>query len=135
MGNSFGYLDISGTRAFVSALADAVRPGGGLMIDVAAAAESILPAFNDQPRTMEAGGVTLTATNRYDCERGRVESTYRFVRGSEDVTKVALHHVFTVAQIGGLLTDAGFGEIAHFADTVGTPFTLGAGRLLLTCRR
>ena len=33
LGNSFGYLDIAGTRAFLAALAQAIRPGGALVID------------------------------------------------------------------------------------------------------
>jgi SAM-dependent methyltransferase len=45
MGNSFGYLDLAGTRAFVAALARALRPGGHLIIDRASAAESVLPGF------------------------------------------------------------------------------------------
>ena len=48
MGNSFGYLDLAGTRAFVAALAAAVRPGGGLVIDYNAAAESILPGYTGE---------------------------------------------------------------------------------------
>lgn len=82
MGNSFGYLDLAGTRTFV-ALAGAIRPGGGLVIDFNTTAESVLPS----------------------------------------------------AQLGHLLTDAGFLDIDRYGGPDGTPYTLGAGRLLLTARR
>ena len=42
MGNSFGYLNLAGTREFVAALAGAIRPGGGLVIDFTVAAESLV---------------------------------------------------------------------------------------------
>lgn len=135
MGNSFGYLDLAGTREFVHALATAIRPGGGLVIDFAATAESVLPSFNDEPRTMVAGDITVTATNHYDIVHSRLVSTYEFARGSEKRTSSALHHMYTHAQIGAFLADAGCSHIASFADPDDTPFTLGAGRLLLTAVR
>lgn len=135
MGNSFGYLDHAGTRAFVEALATAVRAGGGLVIDFSSTAESVLPSFTGEPRTMEAGGIRVTAGGEYDIRRSCIASTYRFVRGTEDVTLTALHHVYTVAAVCAFLTDAGFTEIGLSADTDRTPFTLGCGRLLLSCRR
>ncbi|HMA47186.1 MAG TPA: class I SAM-dependent methyltransferase, partial [Frankiaceae bacterium] len=58
MGNSFGYLDVVGTREFVAALAGAVRPGGGLVIDFNVAAESVLPGYTGEPRTMRTGDIT-----------------------------------------------------------------------------
>nr|MDT0667151.1 class I SAM-dependent methyltransferase [Micromonospora sp. DSM 115978] len=62
LGNSFGYLDLAGTREFVSALAGAVRPGGGLVVDFSATAESVLPGFTGELRTMRTGDITVEAT-------------------------------------------------------------------------
>ena len=135
MGNSFGYLDPEGTRAFVAALAAAVRPGGGLVVDYSAAAESILPGFTGEDRTMPAGDITVAATTEYDVAHSRLVSGYRFTRGEEEVAVTALHHVLTCAQIDDLLTTAGFVDIAHYAGPDGDPFRLGSPRLLLTTRR
>ena len=135
MGNSFGYLDHSGTRAFVAALAAAVRPGAGLVVDYSAAAESVLPGFTGEDRTMRAGAITVAATTDYDVARSRLVGGYRFTRGAEEVAATALHHVLTCAQIDDLLMTAGFVDIAHYAGPNGEPFRLGAPRLLLTARR
>jgi SAM-dependent methyltransferase len=135
MGNSFGYLDLAGTRDFVAALAAAVRPGGGLVIDYSAAAETVLPGYTGEDRTMRAGDITVAATTAYDVARSRLVSGYRFTRGREEVAVTALHHVLTCAQIDDLLIEAGFVDVAHYAGPDGEPFRLGAPRLLLTARR
>jgi SAM-dependent methyltransferase len=135
MGNSFGYLDPEGTRTFVAALAAAVRPGGGLVVDFSATAESVLPGFTGEDRTMDVGDISVAATTEYDVAHSRMISGYRFSRGAEEVAVTALHHVFTCAQIDDLLTTAGFVDIALYAGPDGEPFRLGSPRLLLTARR
>jgi SAM-dependent methyltransferase len=135
MGNSFGYLDLAGTRAFLAALAAAVRPGGGLVVDFNAAAESVLPGYTGEARTMHACDIAVAATTSYDVSRGCLVSGYRFTRGTEEVAATALRHVYTAAHIVALLADAGFGDAACHSGPGGEPFTLGAPRLLLTARR
>lgn len=135
LGNSFGYLDIAGTRDFAAALAGAVRPGGGLVIDFNATAESVLPGFTGEPRTMHTGDISVAATTEYDVAGSRLISAYRFSRGTEEVAVTAIHHVYTSAYLGQLLIDAGFTDIERYAGPDGEPYALGAGRLLLTARR
>lgn len=135
LGNSFGYLDITGTREFAAALADAVRPGGGLVIDFSAAAESILPGFTGESRQMQTGDITVDATTDYDMAGSRLISGYRFSRGSQVVAVTAVHHLYTVAHLGQLLADAGFSDISRFGGVSGEPFEIGSNRLLLTARR
>lgn len=53
MGNSVGYLDLAGLREFVAAMAGAVCPGGGLVIDYGAAAESVLPRTHRRPAALD----------------------------------------------------------------------------------
>ncbi|WP_157891965.1 MULTISPECIES: SAM-dependent methyltransferase [Frankia] len=135
LGNSFGYLDLAGTRAFTAALGRAVRPGGGLVVDFGATAESILPGFAGTPRTMRTGDITVETTTEYDVAASCLISRYRFSQGARRLAATALHHVYTSAHLGDLLTDAGFTDIRRYAGPDGTPYTLGAGRLLLTARR
>lgn len=135
MGNSFGYLDLAGTRTFVAALARAVEPGGGLVIDFNATAESILPGYSGEPRTMRTGDITVLATSEYDVAGSRLISEYHFSRGAEELNITAVHHVYTSAQLGYLLSDAGFIDISRYSGPDDTPYVLGAGRLLLTARR
>lgn len=135
MGNSFGYLDMAGTRSFVAALAAAVRPGGGLIVDFNAAAETVLPGYTGAARTMYAGDITVAVTTSYDVERSCLVSGYRFTRGPEEVAATALHHVYTSAHLVHLLAEAGFVDARRHAGPSGEPFGLGSPRLLLTARR
>ena len=121
--------------ALVAALAAAVRPRGGLVIDYNAAAESVLPGYTGEDRTMRTGDIMVAATTAYDIARSRLVSGYRFTRGREEVAVTALHHVLTCAQIDDLLVGAGFVDVAHYAGPDGSPFRLGAPRLLITARR
>ncbi|MGW4116312.1 SAM-dependent methyltransferase [Actinosynnema sp. NPDC004786] len=135
LGNSFGYLEPDGLRRFAAALGDAVRPGGGLVVDVATAAESVLPAFRAEPRTMRTGDITVLATSEYDVAGSRLLSRYRFTRGPEELDVTAVHHVHTVAQVLDLLSVNGFGDFGLFAGPKGEPYAVGDGRLLVTARR
>ncbi len=136
LGNSSGYLDLAGLREFVAALAGAVRPGGGLVVDTSTAAESVLPGLVDgAPREMVTGDIVVTGSNDYDADRSRLLSRYVFTRGAEVQRVTALHHVFTSAHLGELLVEGGFTDVARFGGPDGSPFGLGSPRLLLTARR
>ncbi len=135
LGNSFGYLDRAGTREFVAALAGAVRPGGGLVVDFNVTAETVLPGYTGAPRTMRTGDITVEMSTEYDVAASRLVSRYRFTRGAERLTATALHHVYTSAHLGELLTDGGFADVQRYAGPDGAPYELGAGRLLLVARR
>lgn len=136
MGNSFGYLDLDGLREFVAALAAAVRPGGGLVVDFSAAAESVLPGFvDDQPRDMTVGDIEVSGSNTYDPANSRLLSRYVFTRGTQETHVTAIHHVYTVAHLRRLLIDGGFTDIEQYGGPGGEPFEVGDGRLLLTAHR
>lgn len=136
MGNSFGYLDLDGLREFVAALAAAVRPGGGLVVDFSAAAESVLPGFvDDRPRDMTVGDIVVSGSNTYDVVGSRLLSSYVFTRGAQETRVTAIHHVYTVAHLVRLLVDGGFADVETFGGPGGEPFGIGDGRLLLTARR
>lgn len=134
MGNSFGYLDLAGTRDVAAALAGAIRPGGGLVIDFGATAESVLPAFKSTQRTMEAGGVTMVATTDYDVAASRLITACHFSRGAEELRISSQHYVYTSGQLGYLLADAGFTDIERYGGLEDRPYALGDRRLLLTAR-
>ncbi|WP_250281402.1 MULTISPECIES: SAM-dependent methyltransferase [unclassified Frankia] len=135
LGNSFGYLNTAGTREFVAALAGALLPGGGLVIDFSAAAETVLPGYSGQPRTMRTGDIKVETTTEYDVDESCLISRYRFSRGSEVVDATALHRVYTSRQLGELLTDGGFTGIERYAGPDGAPYQLGSSRLMLVARR
>jgi SAM-dependent methyltransferase len=135
LGNSFGYLDLQGTRDFVAAIAAALRPGGGLVVDFNVTAESVLPGFTGEPRSMSTGDITVVTTTEYDLDRSRLISHYRFSRGDRVLDTTAVHHVYTSGNLGQLLRDGGFVDLRRFAGPDSSPYRVGAGRLLLTARR
>lgn len=135
LGNSFGYLDLAGTASFAKALAGALKPGGGLLIDSSTAAETLLPSYQDGSNTMSVGDITMAATREYDIARSRLFSHYRFSRGHESMDVTAVHHVYTCAQLAALLEDAGFTELRFFGGLDGSQYKVGGGRLLLTACR
>jgi ubiquinone/menaquinone biosynthesis C-methylase UbiE len=135
MGNSFGYLEIDGVRGFLSGVASALQPGGGLVIDFSAAAETILPGFRGEPRTMQTGDITVRATTEYNVAGSRLISGYHFIRGNQESRVTAIHHLYTCAHLAQLLSDAGFTDIGLHGGTNGEPYELGSQRLLLTARR
>ncbi len=136
MGNSFGYFEAAGARAFVEALAGAVRPGGGLVIDFGVVAESILPGYADGVRrVMETGDISVEATNTYDAARSRINTTYRFTRGADQVDRTAVYHVRTCGDVVRGLEAAGFTVQGLHGGADDKPFEVGDSRLLITALR
>jgi len=135
MGNSFGYFDLADTTAVLAALAGAVRPGGGLVIDYGAVAESVLPGFTGGEDTMEAGGITVVASREYEVATSRLVTTYEFSRGAERVRASAPYYVYTNAHLTALLTAAGFTDVERFGTLDDRPFAVGDRRMMLVARR
>ncbi|MFN8109125.1 MAG: class I SAM-dependent methyltransferase [Thermoleophilia bacterium] len=136
MGNCLGYLDAAGMAVFLRALYAALRPGGGLVLDYAAAAESVLPAGPPATRdTMAAGDITVRADTHYDLAAGCLRSRYRFTQGTHRLEATALHHVVTVAHLCDMLRAEGFADPQLYSDTDEAPFRLGDPRLLVHATR
>jgi len=133
-GNSFGYLDDEGTRAFVSAVARALRPGGGFVIDSGAVAESLLPTLLAR-RWYKVGDILLLIDNRFDHVTGRLETEYTFVRDGVTDTRRGFQRAYTYRELSELLRLAGFRDVEGFGSPAGEPYKLGAPRLLLVARK
>ncbi|GAB1823244.1 class I SAM-dependent methyltransferase [Herbidospora sp. RD11066] len=130
MGNVFGYLDHDETRAFLAGL-DVQT----VVLDYGFAAESFLPgvALEEEPLTI--GGVTAEQINEYDVARSRWITHFTFTRGDEVHRGTSVQHVYTAAEAGRMLTEAGFTTIEMYAGPDGAPYELRSHRLLLVARR
>jgi SAM-dependent methyltransferase len=133
-GNSFGYLDRDGTRAFVDALACALEPGGRFAMDTGMVAETILPALRDRDETT-IGGVRFMEDNTYHADVGCLETRYTFVRDGASQTRVGLHWVFTIGEIGRFLADAGMTITGLYGSMDEAPFAVGDRLLYLVARK
>ncbi|MDF2095548.1 SAM-dependent methyltransferase [Aquibaculum arenosum] len=121
LGNSLGYEDAAATGAIFAAVAACLQPGRRLLLHSANLAETLLPFLEPQVR-VQRGGIEMRAQNAYDPE-GRVLTTrYRFRRGQAQEEHLARHHVFTLAEVEGLLRAAGLETIACWSSLDGEPF-------------
>jgi SAM-dependent methyltransferase len=128
-GNSFGYFDEQGNRAFLGAVAQALRPGGRFLLEYPLVAELVL-ARREYRDWRVLGERLLLSDARYDARTGRLETTYTFAdlaraNGALE-SRTASYQVYTAREIEALLRAAGFTEIELLADLEGSPFERGA---------
>jgi SAM-dependent methyltransferase len=135
MGNSFGYLDHTGTEEFLAGLAGLLAPRGALVLDYGFVAESLLPHLTLEEAPMSFGGVEAISVNSYDAVHSRLLTAFTFRRGTEEHRGTSVQHVYTAAEVIRLVNGAGFAAVELYGDTDGTPFALGSPRLLLVARR
>jgi len=134
MGNSFGYLGGRDTEAFLTSLADRVRPGGRFVLDAATVAESLLPNAGEGDR-YEAGGAILTIVNTYDVRTSTQVNQMTLEVGDQRDERTARHRVMTCREIVDLLEGASF-EVEEISGGLdGEPFRVGDPRCFITARR
>lgn len=129
-GNSFGYLDRDGTRAFAGAVSRALPLGGRFALDSGMIAESLLPRL--EPRQEAAiGDIVFIEENRYHPAEGCLETRYTFVRGGSSHTRTGLHWVFTAGEVVRLFRDVGLHVEGLYKSLDGEPFTVGSPLMIL----
>jgi len=133
-GNSFPYLDRPGVTAFLAALRRAIRLGGRLVIDTGCAAESILPTLLPQ-RWHRFDDIIVMSKASYIAADSRLDIDYTFIQGGTIETRPASSYVFTVAELTGMLADAGFEVLSLNAGFAGERYELASPRLVLTAQR
>lgn len=132
MGNAFGYLDHAGTERFLADLAGLVD---AVVLDYGFVAESLLPGVVLEEEPMTIGGIEATQVNEYDVTESRWLTSFTFRRGDLEHRGTSVQHVYTAAEVGRLVSAAGFTELHRFGDPDGSPYRLGSPRLLLVARR
>jgi cyclopropane fatty-acyl-phospholipid synthase-like methyltransferase len=133
-GNSFGYLEPDGTRAFVRAVARTLRLGARFAMDTGNAAESILPRRQER-EWAQVEDILFLEENRYHAAESCVETIYTFVRGGETVTRAGLHWVYTVREIRDLLAEAGLVVKDVLGSLSGEAFQVGCPYLVLVAEK
>jgi SAM-dependent methyltransferase len=134
MGNSFGYLDDRGTIAFVRGVANALRPGGRVVVDHPLAAECILAHYSESD-SHRVGDIALSIENSYEAATSTVVATMTLEHGGEVAQRTVRHRVTTCAQVVSVLEAVGFDIIGLFGGIDGAPFTLGAPTLVVLAAR
>jgi len=134
MGNCFGYLEHAGMVEFVAALGRALKPGACFVLETGMAAESVLPALSDN-EWMRLGDIVLLIHNEYSAAHSRLDTEYTFIRDGRSDTRTSSHFVYTVAELGRLLSGAGMIPRKWFASVDLEAFDLGSERLLLVAEK
>jgi len=134
LGNSFGYQDPDGTRAFLAAVSGALRPGGRFVLDYGVTAESILPRLRDR-EWAQIDDILFLEENRYHLAESCIETTYTFVRGGRVETRNGLQWVHTLREVRDLLAGAGLMAESPLASIDGEPFQVGSPCLYLVAEK
>jgi SAM-dependent methyltransferase len=133
-GNSFGYYDREGTRAFVRTLAASLKQGAALVLETGAAAESLLPSLQTR-RWMEVGDILFFSNATYDAAASRLDVDYSFVHGLVRESATAHTWIYTIGELRELFASEGLIVEQLCASPAGDPFRLGDPRLLLVARK
>jgi len=135
LGNSIGYLGHEDLRRFLRSMLAALRPGARWVVDTGTAAESLLPRFGGDDRTLEAAGILFAIRQRYDPVEGRLRQEAVLERGEEREEGSISYGVYTVAELRRLFLEAGWSVVGLHGGLDGRPFTLGDPRLLIVAER
>ncbi len=107
VGNSFGYLDDEGNRAFLRAVRDALKPGGKLVLETPMVIENLLGHLQDRP-WWKVADVYLLVENQYDHTSGRLDIEYTFVSDGRVDVRHGSHRAYSFRELFRLIEDAGF---------------------------
>jgi SAM-dependent methyltransferase len=133
-GNSFGYSDREGTRAFLRTLAASLKPGAAFVLESGAIAESLLPTLQTR-RWMEVDDILFFSSATYDASASRLDVDYSFVRGAVRETRTAHTWIYTTGELREMFAGAGLVVEQLSSTQAGDPFRLGDPRLLLVARK
>ena len=133
-GNSFGYLDDEGNRAFLESVSAALVRGGRFALDYGQTPESIFPRLVPR-QEVEIAGIRFEEETRFDVLTGRIENRFTMSRGAVSETKLASQSVYTVRELVAMLGAAGLATREIFGSVAEEPFALGAERLLLVAEK
>ena len=128
---SFGYFSDKENKEVASRFANALKPGGRVLIDTLVT-ESLFPVFQqfrwrwaDESRT-----VRVLQESKWDPVGGRVNTEWSFVRESGPVeTARSSLRVYSYKELHALLLDAGFSNVQGVETGTDEPFQLGSRRL------
>jgi len=134
VGNSFGYMEHAGNLEFLMRIGRALKAGGRFVLEIGAAAESLLPHL--QERTWyRFDELSVMIENRYQVAEGRLETEYTFVRDGAQETRRGAQAVYTAAELRRMLAAAGLETVAIYGGVDRKPFELGSHQLILVTEK
>ena len=77
----------------------------------------------------------MLVANRYDILEGRLETEFSFLRGGTLDVRKSCQYVYTVAEIGRLLAQAGLRLKEAHSSFDRTPFRVAAQQLIVVAKK
>jgi SAM-dependent methyltransferase len=123
-GNSFGFLPRPDEAALLRRIGAALRPGARFALQTSLVAEAAIPNFAEKHWEL-TGDIVVLMDCTYDASESRIDAVYTYIRaGAVEVRRLSLH-VYTLAELAGLLAAAGLQLVASYASREAEPFELG----------
>jgi len=107
LGNSFGYLDDEGNRAFLHAVRQTLKEGARFILETPMVLENLLTHLQPRP-WWKAGDTYLLVENQYDPVKARLEIEYTFVRNGSVEVRRGSHRAYGYRELLVLLESSGF---------------------------
>lgn len=126
-GDSFGYMDEAGNRAFLEAVNRVLIPGGRWAMEMQMVAEVVLPRLQMRAQG-RAGEFSVSVRRAYDPGSRRLSVEYGLERAGVRETRSASYRIHSCDEICALLAAAGF-RVDRLCARDGSPFSADADRL------
>ncbi len=131
---SFGFFDDEGNRAFLSAVAAALKPGGKFVFDTHVA-ETMLPRLAGQAWKQVGEDLLVLEAHDYDPATSIMTRRFVLVGGGRTATFDVPMRLYTYRELVTLLGSAGFAACEGYTWLSIVPFMMGAPRLLMVASR
>ena len=131
---SFGFFDDEGNRAFLSAVAAALKPGAKFVFDTHIA-ETMLPHLGQRPWERVGDDLLVLEERDYDPATALLNRRLIIVGQGRTATVELPTRLYTYRELLALLEAAGFTACQGYSWLSLVPFMMGAPRLLMVASR
>jgi SAM-dependent methyltransferase len=131
--DAFGFLDDEGNADYLRSVAQALVPGGSLLLDVRNrdwVARSILPVT-----VLDKGEDMMVDRHAFDTATGRLVDRRTYVRGGKVRTVTFSIRLYAPTELAALLAATGFRVERTWGGWDGAPLSLGRNRMLILARK
>jgi SAM-dependent methyltransferase len=133
LGGSLGYFGEKGDRAFLLAVANALKAGGRFYCDLHVM-ETLFPVYRPEG-VFVSGDIRIEEHRYYDPLTSVISADWTFSRGDQVERKKMAVRLYSCHELADCLTAAGLTVAGTFGSLDGTPFELGSPRLHLLARK
>lgn len=131
--DAFGFLDDEGNADYLRSVAQALVPGGRLLLDVRNRdwiVRNILPVT-----VLDKGDDMMIDRHTFDTTTGRLVDRRTYVRGGQVRTVTFSIRLYSLTELTALLATTGFRVEKSWGGWDGAPMSMGRNRMLVLARK